>query len=257
VGSFSQASRAGATVSIGRTRAEAIAKRLGVGLLDSRHASRMRQKDVGTKARVSQTFISRLERGRGAQTSIETWAIVAAATGYQLAAFLEQAPGADPPRDHEHLRRQQLVIEQAATGRWKAQVEVAVDDAGPRSRAIDVVLLRPMSRELVAVEIWDLLTDVGAAMRSLEGKVAALDRRHTHGRDLTAPSWRVRGLWVIRATHRNRGLVREFGSVFSTRFPARSADWVRALTDPATPMPPDDGLLWSDISGSRLFARRG
>ena len=82
----------------------------------------------------------------------------------------------------------------------------------------------------MAVEVWDLLTDVGEAMRSLDGKVATLERR------LANPPWAVRGLWVVRGTHRNRGLVAEFRSVFAARFPAGSAEWLRALADPTTSM---------------------
>ena len=45
------------------------------------------------------------------------------AVGHQLAAFLELTPGATPPRDVEHLRRQQLVIDTATAGGWRAVPE--------------------------------------------------------------------------------------------------------------------------------------
>jgi hypothetical protein len=180
--------------------------------------------------------------------SIETWAIVAAAIGEQLAAFMERVPGADPPRDLEHLRRQRLVIQLASRGGWTAQPELAIDEGVLRSRAIDIVLTRAHGREAVAVEVWDLLTDVGAAMRSLDGKVATLGRR------LANPPWTVRGFWVVRGTHRNRNLVAEFRPIFAARFPASSAEWLRALANPMTAMPGQDGLCWTDVSGTRLFA---
>jgi transcriptional regulator with XRE-family HTH domain len=225
-----------------------IAGRLGTGLRESRLRAGLRQVDVAERARLSQPFISHLELGRGTDTSIETWAIVAAVLGEQLAAFLERAPGADQPRDLEHLRRQRLVIELSSRGGWQAQPELAIDEGSARSRAIDVALIRPARREAVAVEVWDLLTDVGAAMRSLDGKVATLGRR------LADPQWAVRGLWVVRGTHRNRALVAEFRPVFAARFPASSAEWLRALADPATAMPDRDGLCWTDVSGTRLLA---
>jgi transcriptional regulator with XRE-family HTH domain len=250
VSSFRRARRAGATVAVGRARARSLAIRLGTALREMRLRAGLRQADVAERARLSQSFVSCLERGRGADTSIETWAIAAAAVGEQLAAFLERAPGADPPRDIEHLRRQQLVIQLAARGGWTAQPELTIDEGVVKSRAIDVVLMRPLRREAVAVEVWDLLTDVGAAMRSLDGKVATLGRR------LANPQWAVRGLWVVRGTHRNRALVAEFRSVFATRFPASSAEWLRALGDPTRAMPRQDGLSWTDVNGTRLFAWR-
>src|SRR6266508_3701744 len=219
--SFSRIRRAGAPVGLGRSRARMIAGRLGPGLRESRLRAGLRQVDVAERARLSQPSISHLALGRGTDTSIETWAIVAAVLGEQLAAFLERQPGADLPRDLEHLRRQQLVIQLASRGGWTAQPGLAIDEGVVKSRAIDIVLTRPNRREAVAVEVWDLLTDVGAAMRSLDGKVATLGRR------LTNPLWAVRGLWVVRGTHRNRALVAEFRSVFAARFPASSAEWPR------------------------------
>jgi transcriptional regulator with XRE-family HTH domain len=206
--------------------------------------------DVAERAGLSQPFISHLELGRGTDMSIETWAIVAAVLGEQLAAFLERAPGADPPRDIEHLRRQQLVIQRASRGGWTAQPELTIDEGVVKSRAIDVVLTRPLRREAVAVEVWDLLTDVGAAMRSLDGKVATLGRR------LANSQWAVRGLWMVRGTHRNHALVAEFRSVFAARFPASSAEWLKALADPTTAMPGQDGLCWTDARATRLIAWR-
>jgi hypothetical protein len=212
--------------------------------------------DVAERARLSQPFISHLELGRGTDTSMETWAIVAAVLGEQLAAFLERAPGADQPRDLEHLRRQRLVIDLAARGGWQAQPELAIDEAAVRSRAIDVVLIRPARREAIAVEVWDLLTDVGAAMRSLDGKVATLGRRLMPPVDEAIALWTVRGLWVVRGTHRNRSLLAEFETLLAARFPARSGDWLRTLTDPSTAIPSHDGLCWTDARARRLISWR-
>ncbi len=250
--SFSRERRAGIPVGIGRSRARLLASRLGIGLRESRLRAGLRQADLADRARLSQSFISHLERGQGTDTSLETWSIVAAAMGEQLAAFLERQPGADLPRDLEHLRRQRLVIQLASRGGWTAQPGLAIDEGVVKSRAIDIVLTRPNRREAVAVEVWDLLTDVGAAMRSLDGKVATLGHRLTRAVDQATPPWAVRGQWVVRGTHRNRGLVAEFRPVFAARFPASSAEWLRALSDPATAMPRQDGLCWTDVTGTRL-----
>jgi hypothetical protein len=99
------------------------------------------------------------------------------------------------------------------------------------------------------VEIEDLLTDGGAVLRKLTDKVAAIRRATTSG---TA----VRGLLIVRATRRNRQTIGAFPAVFAGRFPGSSAAWLRALTDPAAPLPGDDGLLWSSARGDRLMAVR-
>ena len=110
-------------------------------------------------------------------------------------------PGADLPRDIEHLRRQNLVVATAQAGGWTAIPEATLDE-GRWSRSIDVLLSRAARREAAVVEIWDLLLDGGEAMRGLAAKVQAL-------RAQLDPAWRVQGLLLVRGTHRNRALVRE------------------------------------------------
>ena len=248
--------RAGAARMAGRQRSGEVAVRLGRGLREARLPLRMRQADVADRAGVSQSWISRMERGKGGSASLETWAAAAAAVGEQLVGFLERAPGADRPRDYEHLKRQELIVATTRAGGWRALPEESVDDDWTRSRSVDVALLRAVRREAAVVEVIDFFDDVGAAKRNLDGKLAALDRRLTHGRDLTAPGWRVGGLLVVRGTRRNRALVREFGALFAASFPGGSLAWLRALTDPAAPMPNEAGFVWTDVVGTRLMEAR-
>lgn len=237
---------------IGRRRADAVATRLGTALRDGRVGAGERQADAGDRVGISQQRWSELERGLGNGASLETWAIAATAVGSQLAAFLEHLPGADRPRDIEHLRRQNALVEFAAAGGWRGHPELAVDPITPRSRSIDVALLRTARREAIAAEIWDWFADVGEAYRGLDAKRALLARRLTREGD---EQWRVRGLLIVRGTKRNRQLVRELAALFAGRFPARAADWLACLRDPANAMPADDGLLWSDRDG-RVHASR-
>jgi hypothetical protein len=180
--------------------------------------------------------------------SIETLAACCEAVGHRLAAFLELAPGATPPRDMEHLRRQQLVIDIAAGGSWRGMPEAAVPGDGPHPRSIDVLLRRPVRHEIAVVEIVDLLADVGDAVRNLEAKVAAIA--------VTEPGSRVSGLLLVRRTARNRQVVAELRSVFAARYPASSAAWLQALADPAAPMPDARGFAWTSVAGDRLIAAR-
>ena len=159
----------------GRGRADAVAVRLGVGLRDARVTAAMSQAEAATRARISQARWSELERGLGANAPIELWAVVAAAVGVQLAAFLEAVSGANLPRDMEHLRRQSAVVDRAAAGGWSPAPEMPVTRGGT-GRVIDVLLTRAPRREAAVVEVWDLLLDVGAAFRSFDEKLAAVQR---------------------------------------------------------------------------------
>ena len=204
---------------------------------------------------MSQPFISHLERGRGTAASIETWSCVAAAVGEQYVGFLERAPGAGQPRDLEHLRRQSALVEIARTGGWTALPELAIDPGNARSRSIDVALVRRSRGETVVAEIWDWFDDVGAGMRSLDAKTATLATRLAV-EPLPTGTWRVRGLYVVRDTRRNRALVGELRPLFAARFPGSSVAWLAALGDAERPVPEADGLLWSDSSGAALRASR-
>ena len=251
MGRFNRGRRVGAQARAGQVRAGIVSKRLGTALRDARTSAGMTQAQVADRAALSQTLISDLERGLGTTASIETWGMVAAAVGEQLVGFLERAPGADVPRDIEHLRRQSALIAIAASGGWRALPELRLDQDARWSRSIDVALVRGPSHEAIVVEIWNWFEDVGGALRGLGGKVAAL-------RDQLDPSveWTIRGLFIVRDTRRNRQLVSELGPMLGARFPGNARAWLRALTDAAQRMPDGDGLLWSDRAGTGLKASR-
>lgn len=137
----------------------------------------------------------------------------------------------------------------AEPGGWTAEPEAALPGDGPRPRSIDVLLTRATRREAAVVEIWDLVMDGGEAMRGLEAKVLATRRR-------LGPGWQVQGLLVLRATQRNRALIRDLAPLFAARYPASSEGWLRALADTAAPMPHAPGFAWSNVAGDRLVAAR-
>jgi transcriptional regulator with XRE-family HTH domain len=232
----------------GRERSAYLARRIGTALRDARRRAGLAQWQMGAMAGISQSFVSRIERGRGSTASLETLAACAAAVGHQLAAFVELAPGADPPRDVEHVRRQDLVVRLAGEGGWTARPEHPIDPDAARSRSIDVLLQRPVAREAAVLEIVDLLTDVGAEMRELADKVAAIRRE-------LGDSWTVRGLLVLRATRGNRRVVGAAPALFDARFSASGRSWMTALRSDAR-LPAADGLLWTSVRGDRIFPAR-
>jgi transcriptional regulator with XRE-family HTH domain len=215
---------------------------------DARLAQGLRQVDVARAAGITQPFYSRIERGLEIGVTLLSLAACASALNVQLAAFVEALPGASLPRDIEHLRRQSLLIGIAAQGGWRGLPESILANDGPRPRSIDVLLTRDATREAAVVEIWDLVLDGGEAIRGLEAKVAATRQR-------LGPGWRVQGLLLLRRTARNRALVRELAPLIRARYPS-SAGWLRALRDPATPMPDAGGFAWTSVAGDRLIAAR-
>jgi transcriptional regulator with XRE-family HTH domain len=219
---------------------------MGVALRGGRRVAGWTQQELADRIGVSQGEISRLERGLGHTASLETWACAGAALGCDLVAYLEASSGATLPRDYEHLKRQQLVLERARTGGWTARPEADIDRLWRKSRSVDILLERVPRHELGVVEIWDFFDDVGEAWRGLDGKVAAVRRLH--------PDHRVGGLLVVRRTQRNVQLVREFGALFRAKFPTSIA-WLRAIEADAA-MPETPGFVWTDVRGTRLISAR-
>jgi transcriptional regulator with XRE-family HTH domain len=228
----------------GRRRAAGLAARLGTALRDARLRLGLSQRVVAERAGVSQSFVSQAERGLGGDGSVETWSSLAAAVGLQLASYLELAPGATAPRDIQHLGRQQEVVRMGAAGSWTGQPEFRVRTADGVDRFIDVLLDRATRREAVVVEIVDWIADLGEDLRGLQRKVDAIRAMR--------PGWRVAGLLVIRATARNRAVVRGLSDLLGSRFTSGAA-WLRALRTDAA-LPEGDGILWAGSQSVRLSA---
>lgn len=234
-------------------RALDLARALGRGLRQARLDGGLRQADVAARANVSTSTISDLERGVRVDHTLLVLVRAARAAGADLRAYLERATTAEQPRDLVHLRHQELIVRTALGGGWAAQPEAPIDADPTRTRAADVLLRRGNEQGLV--EIWDWFEDVGAALRSWDRKLARVERSLFAGAGREAPA-KTSGLWVVRATRRNRGLVAGHRALFGSRFPASGRLWLRALSDRATPMPPAPGLLWVTVAGDRLLPAR-
>ncbi len=205
---------------------------------------------MASRAGVSQALVSLIETGGGGGSSLRTWMRLAVAVDSELRAYLEEIPGAARPRDNVHLKNQELVARLTTAAGWEVKPEAALATRVDRSPAADLLLER--RRESALIEIWDWFDDVGAAFRSWDRKLDQVDRlRAARGMEEG-----VSGCWVVRATRRNRSLVRDHRTLFRARFPASSAAWLAALTSPEGLVPGAAGLLWVAVQGDRLFPAR-
>jgi hypothetical protein len=209
---------------------------------------------------LSQATWSSLEIDHDAAYTLATWDRAAHAVGTALNAYLPGASAADRPRDAVHLRNQELVLRTALRGGWHGVPEQALDRDLVRSRHGDVVLERRMGSAAVdewcLVEVVDWTDDVGESVRDFSRRLGALDRfavaRMRGDRAMPMTS----GVWLLRATQRNRRLVAEHRLVFRGRFPGSSRGWLAALTNSVAPMPAQPAMLWVDVRGTRINAAR-
>jgi transcriptional regulator with XRE-family HTH domain len=243
--------------------AEQLAAALGKALRDARRRAGLSQADTGRRSALAQTAISRMELGAATSMSLRSWSRVAHVLGTDLRAYLAHRSATDAPRDSVHLRTQELLARTAEGGSWRSIPEFAIDDAARGSRSLDLWLERRDARgqgiEVAAIEVMDWFDDVGARFRDWDRRLErvrqlAIATRTIEG-DHGSVQARVSGCWVVRATTRNRQLLRDHATLFDARFPGSGGSWLEALASSAA-MPVEPAILWVSVDGTRLFPRQ-
>ncbi len=211
----------------------------------------MTQQRLAERVGLSRSAVSAMERGLGGGHTLDTWQRVAVALDTRLDIDLGRDP-TEEPIDAGHLRIQELVLRLGRAAGYRGSFELPTRPADP-SRSTDVGLRDDRRRRLTFVECWNTIGDLGAAARASTRKLAeaeafavAVGGERPH---------RVAGCWVVRATARNRALVRRYPEIFAARLPGSSLGWVRALILGEEP-PAEPGLVWCDVGATRLFAWR-
>lgn len=220
----------------------------------ARHARKRRgwtQAELGARVGLSQSSISRLERGDGGSLSVETWQRAAIALDMPMTLELGRDPK-EEPADAGHLAIQELVLRLGRGAGYRRTFELPTRPTDP-TRSTDVGLLNASARRLVQVECVNTFGNINASIRSSDRKRAeaeALAISIGHGR-----AFAVHGCWVVRASRRNRQLLATYPELFASRFPGSSRAWVTALTTGSDP-PTDPGLVWCDVNARRILEWR-
>jgi len=224
---------------------------LGRELRASRTRRRLTQTQVGVLVDLSKSAVSKAERGFGGSLSLDTWQSLFLALDRRLVVDVSRDAAAEP-LDAGHLALQELVLRATQAAGIVRSFELPVPGAHGR-HSIDVFLRCDRHRCLTVCECWNTLDDIGAATRSFNWKLTkAAEAAVAVG---GTRAYAVNGVWVIRSTARNRGLVARYPHVFAARFPGSSAAWLSALTTDGPP-PAAPGIVWADAAATRLFARR-
>ena len=226
-----------------------IADVLGPTVRSGRLRLRLTQAELAERIGVHQSWVSRIELGRGRGLALETWIAIGVALGQPLAVTFSRPLGVTlGPADAGHLAMQERLLTLArATGRT-ATFELSTRTSDP-SRSIDVCVRDARHRVLIIEEAWNTFGDVGAAARTTARKRAeAADLAATI--DDGAP-YRVASVWVVRPSATNRSLLARFPGIFSAACPGSSRHWTRALTSTDAP-PVGQGLVWLDPSSGTV-----
>jgi len=209
-----------------RTNLELLA-RAGAEIVRSRRRRRLTQAELGRRVGLSQSTISKLERGFGGSLSLDTWQRVALAMERPLRIELVR-DALEEVADAGHLAIQELVVRVARRAGYQARFELPTRPSDP-SRSVDVGLRDDSHRRLLLVECWNTFSDLGAATRSTNRKLADAQglaavigggrlaprngssavgpHREAGPPEEVGPPYAVSTVWVVRATRRNRALV--------------------------------------------------
>lgn len=224
--------------------------RIGADIERLRERRGLTRTALASRAGLGRMVVGRIERGV-VNPDLEALQRLALALDRPLVVSFGGRDPLEQPADAGHLAIQELVLRLGRAAGYGGSFELATRPAEPW-RSADVGLASDAQRRLIEVECWNTMGDIGASVRVSNRKRAELA-------DLAVAKWGPPGtahlVWVVRATARNRALVERYPEVFARAFPGSSRLWIQAVTRGFTP-PDEPGLVWSDVSGTRLFAWR-
>lgn len=206
---------------------------------------RMRQIDLARRARVSQSMISRLERGLVAQLRMAELDRICTALGIRLE-IIGTWRGRDAVTvlDSEHAAIVELLVRELISYGWEVLVEHSFNHFGDRG-IVDIVAWHAASRTLLIVEVKTLIVDVQNLLGTFNRKVRVVPEMLAAERGWVART--VGRLLVVRGSHPARAAIGRHAATFATELPA-STNAARAwLRDPSGPMA---GVMF--ITESRL-----
>jgi transcriptional regulator with XRE-family HTH domain len=230
---------------------EGLVRQLGRAIRTARIRRHLTQAQLGGEVGLSQSEVSRIELGSGLGAPIRVWLSLAAALGMRPWFELGRDPQEDAV-DAGHLAIQELLLRHAAATGCSGTFELPINASDP-ARSVDVFVRDDARRRLIVEEAWNSMGDIGAGARSFDRKLAAAkERAIALGGERP---YTVHGVWVIRATARNRALIARYPEVFVRRFPGSSRAWLLSITTGTQP-PAEPGLVWCDAPATRLLEWR-
>ncbi len=203
----------GRRADVGQARSRHLASLFGRELRVARMTAGLSQTRLAQLAGVSQTEVSRAERGSG-EIRLDARCRLAAACGHELGWRLYPVATLRL-RDSGQLPLAQAITDAAHPG-WRTRLEVPV--APDDRRAADLVLTSAV--EILHIEIERALVDVQAQLRSAELKREALAARSDQP---------VRLVVAVPDTRSTRARLTPFAELLTRALPASSASTWRAI----------------------------
>jgi transcriptional regulator with XRE-family HTH domain len=141
---------------------------IGAIVRDLRRLIGWTQRELASRARVSQSLVSAIENGRLANASISTVSRLLEAMGSRLIldATRPQVADRERQRDAGHVRCVTYVVRRLVTAGWQVATEVEIG-AGRTRGWIDILAFHPGLRLVLVIEVKTELSDFGALERQV------------------------------------------------------------------------------------------
>jgi transcriptional regulator with XRE-family HTH domain len=206
--------------------------RLGLSLRALRRRRGWTQRDLATRARVSPSAISRIERGGADQLSLRLLERVAAALGARIdLRVLWQGENLDRLLDHGHARLVERTLRWLGDAGWEAVPEVTFQVGSGRG-SIDVLARHARTESLLVIEVKSVVPDIQATLAGVDRKARLAPRI---GLDRGWKAAAVSRVLILPDDRTARRRVARFSATFDQAFPARTVEvrrWVRKPDGP-------------------------
>jgi transcriptional regulator with XRE-family HTH domain len=198
--------------------------------------------DLAAKARVSASAISRIERGRIDQLTVDKLRCVSEALDASLDIRLRwNGEGLDRLLDQAHAELVESLVRLLRAAGWEVEVESSFALGGERG-SIDVFAYHSGRRMVLVVEVKSVVPDSQATMYGLDRKSRLAPQI------ARAKGWDCRGvarLLVIGDSSTSRRRIGQLSSTYGTAFPMVGRSAARWIRDPDGPI---SGLLFLPYS---------
>jgi transcriptional regulator with XRE-family HTH domain len=210
-----------------------LAIRVGLAIRDGRRMLGWSQQELGDRAAVTQSAISRLERGLPAGIDLEDLARTAAAMGGEFhlefrAPFLEDRRR---QRDRVHARSVAYVLARLRRAGWVTASEVEIG-GGAGLGWIDLLAFGPATGTLLVIEVKTEIHDFGRIQRTLSWYES---RAREAARRLGWQGRRLVGVLLVLDTDQVAVRLRDNRALAAEAFPRRAPD-IAALILGAAPV---------------------
>jgi transcriptional regulator with XRE-family HTH domain len=207
--------------------------RIGLQIRALRRQRRWTQRELGRRVGMSDSRISRVERGAADRIPVASLERILAELSARLhVRVLWRGEEFDRLLDREHAGIVERVLQDLSLAGWTAIPEATFHVAGERG-SIDVLAWHAPTRTLLVVEVKSVVPDIQATVSGLDRKARL---GPVIGRERGWDAGFVARLLVLPDDRTSRRRVDAFASTFARALPARTAAVKRWLLRPDAPL---------------------